>query len=62
MTRPAPRRTQRVVSVTSERKGEEWLVHVKFSSGLVRTRSFSDVRAHDRYCQELLRRVTRENA
>ncbi len=62
MTAPAARRAQRVVSVTSERQGAEWLVHVKYSSGLVRTRSFTDERAHDRYCHELLRRIARESA
>ena len=61
MTAQADRRTQRVVSVTSEREGKEWLVHVKYSSGLVRTRSFTDEGAHDRYCQELLRRIARYN-
>ena len=62
MTAPADRRAQRVVSVDSERQGQEWLVRVKYSSGLVRTRSFTDVRAHDAYCQELLRRIARDNA
>lgn len=62
MNAPSERRKHRVVSMSSERQGQEWLVHVKYSSGLVRTRSFSDVRAHDRYCQELLRRIARENA
>ncbi len=62
MKAPAGQRAHRVVSMTSERQGAEWLVHVKYSSGLVRTRSFTDERAHDRYCQELLRRIARENA
>lgn len=59
MKEPRERR-QRIVSVRSEQKGGEILVHVRYSSGLVRTRSFTNEADHDAYCQEIMQRIARE--